>query len=231
VPEDPADAPDRVLTSAGQSGVASAYGQDHRITLVDRCGVWLSGRRVRHEVPTFDGLRVADIGCGFDARLARSLLRHVDHLTVVDVALAPSLHEEARVTALEGLLPDRLGEVPDASLDVVLCLSVLEHLEQPLETLTEFRRILAPGGVCLVNVPSWRGKRYLELSAFGLGFSPCVSIDDHKTYYDPRDLWPLLVRAGFAPSQIRCFRHKLGLNTFAVCGPSRVRRPRRSTLT
>jgi hypothetical protein len=41
-------------------------------------------------------------------------------------------------------------------------------------------------------------------------------MDDHKMYYDPRDLWPLMVRAGFAPHAIRCFRHKFGLNTFAV---------------
>ena len=36
-------------------------------------------------------------------------------------------------------------------------------------------------------------------------------------YFDPRDLWPLLVRVGFRPSEIKCHRHKLGLNTFAVC--------------
>ena len=42
-------------------------------------------------------------------------------------------------------------------------------------------------------------------------------MDDHKRYYDPRDLWPLLVEAGFAPHAIRCRRHKFGLNTFAVC--------------
>ena len=42
-------------------------------------------------------------------------------------------------------------------------------------------------------------------------------MEDHKMYYDPRDLWPLLVRAGFRPSHIRVFRHKFRLNTFAVC--------------
>ncbi len=30
-------------------------------------------------------------------------------------------------------------------------------------------------------------------------------------------IWPMLVAAGFRPSQIRCFSHKFGLNTFAVC--------------
>ena len=42
-------------------------------------------------------------------------------------------------------------------------------------------------------------------------------MDDHKWYFDPRDLWPLLVRAGFKPSEIQCHRHKFGLNTFAAC--------------
>ena len=27
----------------------------------------------------------------------------------------------------------------------------------------------------------------------------------------------MLVRAGFRPSEIRCHRHKFGLNTFAAC--------------
>ena len=65
------------------------------------------------------------------------------------------------------------------------------------------RRILRPGGVCLVNVPSWRGKWFLELSAFRLGLSPADEMNDHKTYYDPRDLWPMLVRAGFRPQDIQ----------------------------
>jgi hypothetical protein len=66
-------------------------------------------------------------------------------------------------------------------------------------------------------VPSWLGKRALEFSAFRLGLSPAEEMDDHKYYFDPKDLWPLLVRAGFRPSNIRCFRHKFRLNTFAIC--------------
>jgi hypothetical protein len=47
--------------------------------------------------------------------------------------------------------------------------------------------------------------------------SPAIEMDDHKCYYDPRDLWPMLVLSGFRPSGISCRRHKLGLNTFAAC--------------
>ena len=52
---------------------------------------------------------------------------------------------------------------------------------------------------------------------FGLLFSPAEEMEDNKRYYDPRDLWPLLVRAGFTPINVRCYRHKFGLNTFAAC--------------
>jgi hypothetical protein len=70
--------------------------------------------------------------------------------------------------------------------------------------------------MCLVNVPSWRGKRYLEFSAFKLHLSPAEEVADHKTYYDPGDLRPLLLEAGFRPDDIECYTHKFGLNTFAV---------------
>ncbi len=74
-------------------------------------------------------------------------------------------------------------------MDVTLCLSVLEHLWDPETALRNLRRVTAPGGVVLVNVPTWQGKRALELSAFRFGLSPAEEIDDHKWYFDPRDLW------------------------------------------
>jgi len=194
-----------------------AYGQAHELTVVDRLGVWLSARRLRKEAGGLRGKRIGDFGCGYDATFVRSILGEAGHAVLVDVALAPDLLADDRVTGYEGELPDVLAAVGDASLDVVMCVSVLEHLRDPQAALAEFRRVVRPGGVVLINVPSWWGKRMLELSAFRLGLSPADSIDDHKWYFDPRDLWPRLVAAGFRPRDIRCFRHKFGLNTFAAC--------------
>ena len=194
-----------------------AYGQDHDLTAVDRFGVWLSSRRIRRTAGSFSGLRVTDVGCGYHATVARTLLPEVASMALVDIAISPELSGNVKVRAIQGRLPEALGELEDGSLDLVICNSVLEHLWEPVETLREVWRILAPGGTALVNVPSWRGKRYLEFSAFRLGMSPADEMQDHKTYYDPRDLWPLLVRAGFSPRGIRCGRHKFGLNTFAAC--------------
>ena len=194
-----------------------SYLQDGRGTVVDRFGVWLSARQIRRAVPTFAGKRVGDFGCGFQASFSRTIAGDVAGLTLVDVALADDLKADARIRAIEGQLPGALAALSAASLDVVMIVSVLEHVTDPAGLLREVRRLLAPGGVALVNVPSWRGKRYLELATFRLHLGAACEIDDHKMYYDVRDLWPMLVAAGFRPSQIDCFSHKFGLNTFAVC--------------
>jgi SAM-dependent methyltransferase len=196
---------------------SNSYMQNSKPTAVDRFGVWLSGRSIRRFVPSFAGKRVGDFGCGFQAAFARTIAGEAANVILVDVALADDLKADGRIRAIEGRLPDALASIDGASLDVVMMVSVLEHVSDAPGLLREVRRVLAPGGVALVNVPSWRGKWFLELSAFRLGLSPAAEMDDHKMYYDVRDLWPLLVAAGFRPSRIRCFPHKFGLNTFAVC--------------
>lgn len=199
-----------------------SFGQSWKPTLVDRFGVWLSWRQIRRYGGSLQGKYFGDFGCGFHATLAHRLLNSAAGATLLDVALSGEVKRNPRIVAIEGELPAALSSVQSESLDLVLCTSVLEHLWQPLEALKEFHRITRSGGICLFNVPSWRGKRFLELSAFQLGLSPKEEMDDHKTYYDVRDLWPLLVQAGFIPHNIKCFSHKFGLNTFAAC---RVEKP------
>jgi SAM-dependent methyltransferase len=194
-----------------------AYGQGYTHTIVDRFGVWLSARQIRRYAGSLTGKRLGDFGCGYNATFVRSVLEELEEAVLVDSALASDLKDRPRIRAIEGTLPSVLDAVPSASLDIILCVSVLEHLWNPLSALEACRRIVRPGGLCVFNVPSWRGKRFLEYSAFRLGLSPKDEMDDHKTYYDVKDVWPLLVRAGFLPSNIRCFSHKFGLNTFAVC--------------
>lgn len=194
-----------------------SFGQGYQPTLVDRFGVWLSARQIRRYAGPLAGKEIGDFGCGFQAAFVRSTLNALKKAVVVDCALAEDLKRHPKVIALEGILPNILAQVPSASLDVILCISVLEHLWNPLAAIEECFRIVRRGGICVFNVPSWRGKRFLEYSAFRLGLSTRDEIDDHKTYYDVRDLWPLLIRAGFLPGNVQCFSHKFGLNTFAVC--------------
>jgi len=195
----------------------TSFGEVSDPSPVDRFGVWLSKRQIHHTVGSLADKDVADIGCGYQATTMRRYLDDVRSALLVDLSLADDLKAHPKVSAVEGELPGVLTKLPARSLDTILCMSVVEHLWEPELTLREFRRLLRPTGVCAINVPSWAGKRFLEYSAFKLGLSPAEEMEDHKTYYDPRDLWPLLVQAGFRPSHIRVFKHKFRLNTFAVC--------------
>jgi len=194
-----------------------AFGQGYKPTIVDRFGVWLSARQIRKYAGSLNHKSIGDFGCGYHATFVRSVLPELARAILVDSAISDDLKANPSITAIEGILPDALQKVGTDTLDIVLCVSVLEHLWDPQTALQECHRIARPGGICMFNVPSWRGKKFLEFSAFRLGLSPKDEMDDHKTYYDVKDFWPMLVRAGFRPSNIRCFSHKFGLNTFAIC--------------
>ncbi len=192
-----------------------AYGQK-RLTWVDRFGVYLSKRRILRYLPRRDDLNIVDLGCGYHATLLRALVPQAGAGLGVDVRISPEARAIPKLSFMESTIESALPELEDGRFEVVLLISVLEHLWEPLAVLEHCRRILRPSGVLMVNVPTWRGKWFLEFSAFRLGTSPTAEMDDHKMYYNKPDLWPLLIRAGFKPSRLRLRYHKFGLNLFAV---------------
>jgi SAM-dependent methyltransferase len=156
--------------------------------------------------------RIVDLGCGFNATLLQELRPYCNDLLGVDVDTNKDVEG---IQLLDTRIERDLSFLADASVDFIVINSVLEHLEYPDAVLAEIYRSLKPGGWLFVNVPNWRGKTFLEFSAFKLGLSPADEMNDHKMYYDKRDLWPLIVRAGFRPQDIKLSSHKLGLNTRA----------------
>lgn len=192
-----------------------SYGQ-HGLSWVDRFGVFLSLRAIRKHWPGNNKLDALELGCGYRARHLVAMHEKLKRGVGVDFKIWPELNKYPRLTLIESSIDQAVVRFEDSSFDLILFVSVLEHLWEPLEILKECRRLLRPEGVLIVNVPTWRGKFFLELSAFKLGMSPRVEMDEHKMYYDKRDLWPLLVRAGFMPSRINLRYHKFGLNLFAV---------------
>jgi SAM-dependent methyltransferase len=206
-----------------QSTVAAprseSYGQKG-LSLLDRFGVYLSRRAILRRLPAREGLHALDLGCGYRAMLLQSLSPHLESGVGVDLRIDPDVKNVPRLSFVEETIESALPALESDRFDVVLLVSVLEHLAEPLAALEHCRRVLRPGGTLFVNVPTWRGKFFLELSAFRLGTSPAVEMDDHKMYYDKRDIWPLLVRAGFRPSRLRLRYHKFSLNLFATAQKS-----------
>lgn len=152
-----------------------------------------------------------DIGCGWEARLLKSVEPYVKRGVGVDFK-APSI-ATPKLTTITATLADKLP-FPDAEFDVVTLLAVLEHLAHPRAMVEEIVRVLKPGGQVVLTVPSVAAKPVLEFLAYKVGVVSEPEIRDHKCYYDGKSLHEL-----FAGSGLRIDRHRyfqLGMNNFLV---------------
>jgi SAM-dependent methyltransferase len=189
---------------------------EHDSTFMDRLRIRLVGHSVLSSVPRRTGLKALDLGCGFHANYLRALRPRLAEGVGVDFRVGEECKSDPKLRFLLTSVETALRDLPQDEFDLVLLISVLEHLWDPQEALRECRRVLKNGGLLLINVPTWWAKPILETSAFRLGTSPACEMDDHKMYYSKRDLWPLLVRAGFKPSAVRLSYQFLGMTLFSM---------------
>jgi SAM-dependent methyltransferase len=85
------------------------------------------------------------------------------------------------------------ADLPDESVDVVVMLHVIEHIPDPVGTLTEICRVLRPGGHFVLETP-----RYDTLTFKLLGRRErSVSCDGHIFFFTTDSLRNAYTRAGF----------------------------------
>ncbi|MFH1038894.1 MAG: class I SAM-dependent methyltransferase [PVC group bacterium] len=127
---------------------------------------------------------ILDIGCGTGATLKR--LEILGGATGVDIS-----PEAVRCSRKRGCRDVRLMEgdrlpFPDSSFDLVIALDVIEHIDDDLGALIEYRRVLKPGGRILLTVPAYRWL-----------WSHHDDLNRHRRRYRIRPLRRLLQEAGF----------------------------------
>ncbi len=104
-----------------------------------------------------EGSRVLDLGCA-SGNLARAL-ENERHCEVLGVELDPDAARAASAKGLQVLVADivqvPLGELlAGRTFDRIVLADVLEHLGEPLRTLSQTRRLLSPGGRVLTSFPN-----------------------------------------------------------------------------
>ncbi len=202
-----------------------SFGQINDLNALDRLNQWLSLKKINRHLSISNQSVIADIGCGFNASVSRSFQNNCRSLWLVDLKIEPKLKDKelhSNLEIIEGRIPEVLSSLPANYFDCIILNSVLEHLENPVETLGYLHNSLKPGGKLWINVPNWYGKIILEFFAFKLGISPVDEMNDHKMYYSKIQLWPLLISAGFKPSNIRLGSHKFLMCTWALCTKEKI---------
>lgn len=139
------------------------------------------------------GGRVLDFGA-WDGRTARAFARRGFRVTAVE----PSYTEKQK----EGRTPffcslEELRKAGEAQFDLILMIEVIEHLPDPVKTLSDLRGMTAPGGTLLLSTPNAAGLKarlFPERSA-------CYGSPYHVQFFTPQSLREACRLAGWASFQ------------------------------
>ena len=125
------------------------------------------------------GLRILDAGCG-----SQRYRSHCDHLDYAgqdfgeysaDAKKMMGGGDTPNPTAYPYGVLDYVSDIwdipaEDATFDAVLCTEVLEHVPYPIASVRELARVLKPGGLLILTVPS-NCLRHMDPYFFTSGFS------------------------------------------------------------
>lgn len=190
----------------------SSYGQNYNFSFLDKCGIYLSHRKIIRFVKKNRPKRIIDIGCGYQALLLQRLKHLSKQLVGIDI------HTDPKIKGIKFFnlkIDDNLRFLKSESADLIVMNNLLEHLRKPEPVLKEVYRVLRKEGYFINVVPNWRGRFFLELAAFKFKLAPIEEMNDHVTYYDKRDIYPLLFKAGFLPINMKIKYHKFLLSTIS----------------
>ena len=144
------------MTDSAAGPLAGSSGNYRKHTSANPLQRWLIDRfhrEVLGAVLASGASSALEVGCG-EGFVLRYLRDRVGYIQLEGVDLDPSAVAAAR--RLVPGLPVQVGDVyrlpyPDGAFDLVLCLEVLEHLEDPRAALGEIRRVTRR--LALLSVP------------------------------------------------------------------------------
>ncbi|MCE1246083.1 MAG: class I SAM-dependent methyltransferase [Firmicutes bacterium] len=157
---------------------------------------------------------VCDIGCGPHGKLLFDAEDKIRAGYGFD-NLVEDRNTEKITLKRFNLEKDRIP-LEDETADAAVSLAVLEHLDNPLHVLKEIYRILKPGGILLLTTPTPAAKPVLEFLAYKAGLVSRREIDEHKHYFNKKELMEIMAEAGFSKEKVKADTFQFGFNNRVV---------------
>lgn len=149
--------------------------------------------------------RVLEIGCG-SGRITEKVVARASETVLVDIS--SNMLEIAKARALKaatGSVTTHVGsayELPleTNSVDAVVSINVLSHIEQPLSFLTETARVVRPGGTVVLNFPIWNSL-FLPAALLVKARKRAFNFNVYSRWYSSREVKGLFKHAGMSIDQ------------------------------
>ena len=177
--------------------------------MLDKFIAYIRYRKIDKYIPK--GGIVCDIGCGRNAEFLRRHSSEIELGYGFDFRISDSSLGNIRLFNNKVM---KQFPIEKDSCDAVFMIAVLEHLDNPLEMLSNIYNVLVPGGQVVLTTPTPLAKPILEFMAFKLHIINEEEILEHKHYYCKEELLDLLTKVGFLKCSYRkfCF----GVNSIII---------------
>ncbi|MEW6434436.1 MAG: class I SAM-dependent methyltransferase [Myxococcota bacterium] len=172
-------------------------------------------QRARFVESVKPGGRLLDYGAGSGAFARFMAGRGFDAVGLEPYSLGTTT-EEPNLRLVRAPLAQVKGEL--GKFDVITMWHVLEHLEHPVEILTELRGLLASGGVLVVSVPNFASWQSGVFTGGWFHLDP----PRHLLQFEPDTLADCLKRAGFRVTDEAPFLPEYGTSGWIQSALNRV---------
>ena len=198
------DFPESYVNGYYEERAGGGYGMSHENFFWWHEATKHSNRHILSLLGRADSRKMLEVGCGMgtflaDARDAGWAMSGLE----INAEFPAFCRKELGIEDVKvGLVSD--PPFPDASFDAVAMLDVLEHMYDPVQSVTQCARLLKPGGVLVVKSPNgWMqlGKeRVKKMLRRGDGY---VATIGHLNQFTPRTLSLAFRKGGLEPVLVR----------------------------
>jgi 2-polyprenyl-3-methyl-5-hydroxy-6-metoxy-1,4-benzoquinol methylase len=141
--------------------------------------------------------KLIDVGCGIGYFLEEAKKRgwEVYGTEYTDEAVA--------ICRAKGITMDKGALNPenytDGEFDIVTSFEVIEHINNPIEEIKHFHKLLRQGGATYITTPNFNAlERYLLQEKYNV-----ISYPEHLSYYTKTTLNALMTKLGFTPKKVQ----------------------------
>jgi 2-polyprenyl-3-methyl-5-hydroxy-6-metoxy-1,4-benzoquinol methylase len=141
--------------------------------------------------------KLIDVGCGIGYFLETAKERgwEVYGTEFTDEAIQKC--SEKGIKMEKGIL-DPENYMPE-EFDIITSFEVIEHINNPIDELNSFHKLLRKGGLVYVTTPNFNSLlRYRLKSDYNI-----ICYPEHLSYYTPKTLKKVFTRVGFKPNKIQ----------------------------